>query len=64
MQQARHLFFLALNYLADKGFLVLELMAEHKAGLIKPITRAKGQNQLTTTELYDGVKVGAERIHV
>ena len=61
---ARRLFFLALQYLADKGFLVVELMAEQDAGLMKPLTRAKGQEKLSTTELYDSVEIGAERIHV
>ena len=61
---ARRLIFLPLNYLADKGLLVVEQLAEQVAGLMKPLTRAKGQEKLSTTELYDSVEIGAERIHV
>jgi hypothetical protein len=63
-RKSRRLIIHDLVYLADKGFVILDLLMEFDAKLWKPVTRAKKQKQLTENELYTGVKCGRERIHV
>jgi hypothetical protein len=52
------------SYLADKGFLIHDMLARYSAGLYKPPTRLKGQVQLTDDEARTTMKVANMRIHV
>jgi len=52
------------DYLADKGFLIGALLARHFAGLVIPMKRNAGQEQLTIDEIIGTVRVANMRIHV
>jgi hypothetical protein len=64
LEDARRWKVLRGDYLADKGFLIHDLLARYSAGLYKPPHRRRGKAQLTPDEIATTRRVANMRIHV